>query len=142
MRYVPDNSLFGDAYEDFLTTGVSGLEDLSLEYLQELYNGAQTLTYNRMYSDDPDLREFFNQIGARIGWIRGAQEVDPTYDPNLRELDHRCEDGIDVTLFWDPTTNSTYVRVEDTRMGTPPVLNECPSDRARDCFMHPFAMLV
>lgn len=62
-----------------------------------------------------------------------------SYDPNLVELRHQVRHGLDVTLFWDPTDDRTYIRVHQ---GASARLVECPRDRANECFEHPYGMLV
>ena len=39
------------------------------------------------------------------------------HETPIRELDHRHEDGIDVTLLWNSRTNSVFLRVVDERLG-------------------------
>lgn len=57
---------------------------------------------------------------------------------NLRELDHRTSDGIDVQLLWDPATNGVSIAVADGRSGE--VLHFGVDGReATDAFHHPFA---
>jgi hypothetical protein len=54
------------------------------------------------------------------------------------ELDHRSNDGIDVTLFWDSRTNEVFVAVEDERRGDSFKVGVNPAD-ALDAFHHPYA---
>jgi hypothetical protein len=56
----------------------------------------------------------------------------------IRELDHRCSDGIDVTLLWDASSNRVYLSVEDARLGESFRI-EVPAGRALDAFRHPYA---
>lgn len=56
----------------------------------------------------------------------------------LRELDHRTNDGIDVTLFWNPRTNHVFVVAEDQRTGESFELEVEAAD-ALNAFRHPFA---
>ncbi|MGB0096477.1 MAG: hypothetical protein WBP81_28560 [Solirubrobacteraceae bacterium] len=56
----------------------------------------------------------------------------------IRELDHRTNDGIDVTLFWNSRTNHVFVAVEDQRIGMAFELIVSGSD-ALDAFHHPYA---
>jgi hypothetical protein len=56
----------------------------------------------------------------------------------LRELDHRINDGIDVTLLWDPHTDRTFVAVEDHRRGESFEFGIRAVD-ALDAFHHPYA---
>jgi hypothetical protein len=55
-----------------------------------------------------------------------------------RELDHRHNDGIDVTLLWDSATDRVSVFVRDARAGEAFELSVEPS-RALDAFHHPYA---
>jgi hypothetical protein len=54
-----------------------------------------------------------------------------------RELAHRAHDGLEVTLLWDPRSNTVSIDVVDDR-------NECsfsrriPQDCALDAFHHPY----
>ena len=56
---------------------------------------------------------------------------------SARELDHRCADGIDVTLLWGGDER-LVVFVSDERTGETFAL-EAPPARALDVFRHPFA---
>ena len=56
----------------------------------------------------------------------------------LRELDHRTNDGIDVTLVWNPRTNHVLVVAEDQRTGESFELEVEAAD-ALKAFRHPFA---
>jgi hypothetical protein len=56
----------------------------------------------------------------------------------MRELAHRSDDGIDVTLFWHPDTNGLTVCVCDQRRGAYfEVEPEAPD--ALDAFYHPYS---
>jgi hypothetical protein len=66
--------------------------------------------------------------------VRGTSEI------GLRELDFRSNDGIDVTLLWDPRTNQLFVAVEDERHGDSFELVIDPAD-ALDAFRHPYAFV-
>ena len=57
----------------------------------------------------------------------------------LRELDHRVSDGIDVRLLWHPYDNSVHVAVEDAKTGESFAIEVGPDQRALDVFHHPFA---
>jgi hypothetical protein len=57
---------------------------------------------------------------------------------DLRELDHRRTDGIDVHLLWDPADDSIVVRVSDAKTGDAFALAVDPGD-ALDAFHHPYA---
>ena len=56
----------------------------------------------------------------------------------IRELDHRCSDGIDVKLLWNSRSNQVSVLVEDERSGE---AFELPVDGADalEAFAHPYA---
>ena len=56
----------------------------------------------------------------------------------VRELDHRAGDGVDVRLLWSPQTNQVWVAVVDTRDEESFELEVHPAD-ALDAFRHPFA---
>lgn len=59
-------------------------------------------------------------------------------DPAIRELDHRFNDGIDVTLLWDERTNAVSVAVRDEKRGESFELDVHPED-ALTAFHHPYA---
>jgi hypothetical protein len=56
----------------------------------------------------------------------------------IRELDHRCGDGIDVRLLWNSRTDQVSVAVADERSGEIFVL-DVPGSDAREAFTHPYA---
>ena len=56
----------------------------------------------------------------------------------IRELDRRRSDGIDVTLLWNSRTNRVLVAVVDERDGEAFQLEVRASD-AYDAFHHPYA---
>ncbi len=56
----------------------------------------------------------------------------------IRELDHRRNDGIDVTLLWDSRDDRVYVVVEDERRGHSFDF-EVPGAEALEAFHHPYA---
>ncbi len=56
----------------------------------------------------------------------------------LRELDHRRSNGVDVSLLWDEHDNSVVVSVVDASTGSSFDL-EVPPESARHVFHHPFA---
>jgi len=64
--------------------------------------------------------------------MRGTSEI------GVRELDSRSNDGIDVTLLWNPRTNQLFVAVKDERRGDSFELDIDPAD-ALDAFRHPYA---
>ena len=64
--------------------------------------------------------------------------MDLISDTDLRELDDRSNEGIDVALLWNPQTNRVWVSVVDGRRGDAFVLDVDPSD-ALDAYHHPYA---
>jgi len=64
--------------------------------------------------------------------------ISSTTEIGIRELDHRSNDGIDVTLRWNARTNQVSVAVEDERLGESFELDVDPAN-ALDAFRHPFA---
>jgi hypothetical protein len=56
----------------------------------------------------------------------------------VRELDHRCSDGIEVWLLWDPDSNGIAVAVAHERSGESFVFQVDGAD-ALSAFQHPFA---
>ncbi len=60
----------------------------------------------------------------------------------LRELDHRVDDGVAVTLLWNPDTNVTYLRVQDRKTGAPERMVKCLPGRERECFRHPYGTVA
>lgn len=61
-----------------------------------------------------------------------------TFEIGIRELDRRSNDGIDVTLLWNPRTNQIFVAVADERDGESFELEVDPAN-ALDAFRHPYA---
>jgi hypothetical protein len=61
-----------------------------------------------------------------------------TLDPEIRELNHRVSDGIDVTLLWNPRTNVVSIAVLDERTGEYFELDVDPDD-AQVAFEHPYS---
>jgi hypothetical protein len=57
---------------------------------------------------------------------------------SLRELAHRSNDGIDVTLFWHPDTDELTVCVCDQRRDAYFEI-EPEANTALDAFYHPYA---
>jgi hypothetical protein len=56
---------------------------------------------------------------------------------STRELAHRSNDGIDVTLFWYPDTDALAVCVSDQRRGA--YFEIAPeANAALDAFYHPY----
>jgi hypothetical protein len=57
---------------------------------------------------------------------------------SMRELAHRSNDGIDVTLFWHPETDELIVCVCDQRRGAYFEIEPEAND-ALDAFYHPYS---
>jgi hypothetical protein len=57
----------------------------------------------------------------------------------MRELDHRCDRGIDVRLLWRPDDGRVAVAVADTRTGEDFTIDVADPSSARDVFRHPYA---
>lgn len=56
----------------------------------------------------------------------------------LRELDRRSCNGINVALVWEPETNCVFVGVIDEGTGSEFAIEVDPAN-ALDAFYHPFA---
>jgi hypothetical protein len=59
-------------------------------------------------------------------------------ETDIRELDSRRNDGIDVTMYWNSRTNAIVIAVEDEREGKSFEL-EVPAADAHEAFHHPYA---
>jgi hypothetical protein len=59
-------------------------------------------------------------------------------ETEIRELDRRRNDGIDVTMFWNSRTNTVVIAVEDEREGESFELEVQAAD-ALQAFHHPYA---
>jgi hypothetical protein len=57
---------------------------------------------------------------------------------SMRELTHRSNDGIDVTLFWHPDTDELTVCVCDQRRGAYFEI-EPEAGNALEAFYHPYS---
>jgi hypothetical protein len=57
----------------------------------------------------------------------------------LRELDHRVSDGIDVRLLWRPSDDRVLVAVSDAKTGESFAIEVGRDQSAMDVFHHPFA---
>jgi hypothetical protein len=76
-------------------------------------------------------------VGARA---TGCDLVRMTTDQQqLRELDHRVNDGIDVRLLWRPADDRVLVAVEDALTGEAFTIEVRPGQRPLDVFHHPYA---
>jgi hypothetical protein len=58
---------------------------------------------------------------------------------NLRELDHRSNDGISVSLLWRERDDRVLVAVVDFKLGERFELEVHDGERALDVFHHPYA---
>jgi hypothetical protein len=68
----------------------------------------------------------------------GERAMGTIHETPIRELDHRHEDGIDVTLLWNSKTNSVFLRVVDERLGETIEFGVVAED-ALYAFQHPYA---
>jgi hypothetical protein len=57
----------------------------------------------------------------------------------LHELDHRRIDGIEVTMFWESSTDRVTVAVNDLKGGEAFEILVLPGEKAMDVFHHPFS---
>jgi hypothetical protein len=64
--------------------------------------------------------------------------MNTTSTSDVRELDHRSSDGLEITLFWSASTNHVFIAVKDEHHGTSIEIEVDPA-HARDAFLHPFA---
>ena len=62
-----------------------------------------------------------------------------TSSTTLRELDHRCADGIDVHLLWDRRDDLLMVAAFDSRTGAGFTVDVHDRSRAMHVFHHPYA---
>ena len=58
---------------------------------------------------------------------------------NLRELDRRSSDGIEVQLLWNPDDDRVLVAVADAKTGDAFAVPVRDRARALDVFHHPYA---
>jgi uncharacterized protein (DUF952 family) len=58
---------------------------------------------------------------------------------SLRELDHRSNDGISVSLLWHERDDRVLVTVVDSKLGERFELEVRDGERALDVFHHPYA---
>jgi hypothetical protein len=72
-------------------------------------------------------------------YAEGTPMVDTTTSAlNPLELDHRANDGVEVSLLWHKPTNRLTVFVHDTRTEESFEL-DVASEYALDAFEHPYA---
>jgi hypothetical protein len=64
--------------------------------------------------------------------------MDRTFEKNMRELDRRCGDGLEVALLWSPPTDRVVVAVVDERLGRRFRIDVDARD-ALAAFHHPYA---
>ena len=64
--------------------------------------------------------------------------MNSTSEIGARELDHRSNDGIDVTLLWSPQTNRVWITVVDEKRSHSFEQDVHPA-LALDAFHHPYA---
>src|SRR4051794_21329299 len=62
-----------------------------------------------------------------------------TNSTSFRELAHRRNDGIDITMVWDSASDQVSVTVNDTKSGEAFEILVAPGERPLDVFHHPFA---
>ena len=60
---------------------------------------------------------------------------------NCRELAHRVNDGIEVSLFWEKVGDVLSLEVYDARTEEHFAI-EVPRDRALEAFRHPYAYIA
>jgi hypothetical protein len=65
--------------------------------------------------------------------------MDTHTNTELRELDRRAGDGIDVRLLWRPHDDRAIVAVSDSKTGASFTIEVRDGQRALDVFHHPFA---
>jgi hypothetical protein len=58
-------------------------------------------------------------------------------ETEIRELDHRTNDGVEVTLIWNPKADVVFVAVVDESLGVSFEFEVAPAD-ALDAFHHPY----
>jgi hypothetical protein len=61
-----------------------------------------------------------------------------TTDNKRRELAHRTNNGIEVALFWNETSDRVTIELSDTRLDESIEFNVAGAD-ALDAFYHPYA---
>jgi hypothetical protein len=69
---------------------------------------------------------------------REEQVMRTTSEIEIRELDRRSNNGIDVTLLWSPHANRVFVAVEDEPSGESFSV-DVDGAHALDAFHHPYA---
>jgi len=69
---------------------------------------------------------------------RPATRKESAMNASLRELAHREQDGLEVTLFWDARSNKVSIEVVDRRDESSFLL-PVAGHSALDAFHHPYA---
>jgi hypothetical protein len=62
-----------------------------------------------------------------------------TTHTQMREVDHRSSDGIDVWMLWSEDDGRVVVAVADARTGDAFEMEVRDGDRAVDAFHHPYS---
>jgi hypothetical protein len=70
-------------------------------------------------------------------FLTGQAPADPA-EPDVYELDHRRNDGIEVRLLWNEVTDQVTVALADAKTGDAFEV-AVASHEARDAFHHPYA---
>ena len=89
------------------------------------------------FVSDTNLEAMFSEaLGSETHGEEHAMHT--VTDIDVRELDSRSNDGIDVTLLWSPRTNRVWISVVDEKCGDWFEQDVHPA-LALDAFRHPFA---
>jgi hypothetical protein len=70
--------------------------------------------------------------------MQRTQEANNVASKQTLELDVRSNDGLEVTLLWQPETNRIIVSVYDSKTGDDFDIEVDPAE-ATDAFHHPYA---
>jgi hypothetical protein len=65
--------------------------------------------------------------------------ADPRTEEPARELDHRCNDRVDVWLRWRKSDDLVFVEVADGRTGERFLIEVADGERPLEVFRHPYA---
>jgi hypothetical protein len=87
---------------------------------------------------------FASERGLSLQSFEGEREeqlMSTTADTDVRELDHRNNDGIDVRLLWSPSSGRVWIDVRDDRGGSSFELDVDPAD-ALVAFHHPYTYAI
>jgi hypothetical protein len=77
--------------------------------------------------------------GVRRSMKEHAMRTTETVSDLLHELDHRCNDRIDVWLLWCERDNRVLVAVADEKTGERFEIEVREGEQALDVFNHPYA---